>query len=60
VNTHQWVLLAIGFVVSFIVALGVVAWFIRWVRTRGFAPFAVYRIALGAIILLGLALRGVS
>ncbi|PYL37506.1 MAG: UDP-diphosphatase [Verrucomicrobia bacterium] len=60
VNTHQWILLAIGFVVSFIVALGVVAWFIRWVRTRGFAPFAVYRIALGAIILLGLALRGVS
>src|SRR6266581_2516158 len=60
VNTHQWVLLAIGFVVSFIVALGVVAWFIRWVRTRGFTPFAVYRIALGAIILLGLALRGVS
>ncbi|PYK93003.1 MAG: UDP-diphosphatase [Verrucomicrobia bacterium] len=60
VNTHQWILLTIGFVVSFIVALGVVAWFIRWVRTRGFAPFAVYRIALGAIILLGLALRGVS
>ena len=60
VNTHQWILLAIGFVVSFIVALGVVAWFIRWVRTRGFAPFAIYRIALGAIILLGLALRGVS
>ena len=59
-NTHQWILLAIGFVVSFIVALGVVAWFIRWVRTRGFAPFAVYRIALGAIILLGLAVRGVS
>ena len=59
-NTHQWILLAIGFVVSFIIALGVVAWFIRWVRTRGFAPFAVYRIALGAIILLGLALRGVS
>lgn len=59
VNAHQWILLAIGFVVSFIVALGVVAWFMRWVRARGFAPFAIYRIALGAIILLGLALRGV-
>src|SRR6266487_3970467 len=59
VNTHQWILLAIGFVVSFIVALGVVAWFMRWVRARGFAPFAIYRIALGGIILLGLALRGV-
>src|SRR5713226_9064857 len=60
VNAHQWIVLVIGFVISFVVALGVVAWFIRWVRTRGFAPFAVYRIALGGIILLGLALRGVS
>jgi undecaprenyl-diphosphatase len=59
VNAHQWILLAIGFVVSFIVALGVVAWFMRWVRARGFAPFAIYRIALGAIILFGLAWRGV-
>src|SRR5205085_4495133 len=46
VDPHQWVVLAIGFIVSFIVALVVVAWFMRWVRTRGFAPFAVYRIAL--------------
>ena len=59
-NTHQWILLAIGFVVSFIVALGVVAWFMRWVRMRGFAPFAIYRIARGGIILLGRALRGVK
>ncbi len=60
VNTHQWILLAIGFVVSFIVALGVVAWFMRWVRARGFAPFAIYRIVLGAIILFGLAWRDVT
>src|SRR6266446_857132 len=57
VNPHQWVVLAIGFVVSFIVALVVVAWFMRWVRTKGFAPFAVYRIAL-AIVLLILLMRG--
>ena len=50
-NGHGWIVLAIGFVVSFIVALGVVAWFMRWVRARGFAPFAVYRIALGLILL---------
>jgi undecaprenyl-diphosphatase len=49
---HQWIILAIGFVVSFIVAFGVNAWFINWVRTRGFAPFAVYRILLcGAILI---------
>jgi undecaprenyl-diphosphatase len=56
-DTHNWVVLAIGFVVSFVVALGVVAWFIRWVRARGFAPFAFYRIVLG-IVLLVLIARG--
>jgi undecaprenyl-diphosphatase len=54
-DTHQWIVLAIGFVVSFIVALGVVAWFMQWVRTRGFAPFAIYRIALGLVLLVLLA-----
>src|SRR5205814_1881275 len=52
VDPHQWVVLAIGFVVSFIVALVVVAWFMRWVRTKGFAPFAVYRIALAIVLLI--------
>lgn len=56
-NAHGWIVLGIGFVVSFVVALGVVAWFIRWVRVRGFAPFAVYRIVLG-IALLVLIARG--
>lgn len=56
-NNHEWIVLAIGFVMSFIVALMVVAWFMRWVRTRGFAPFAIYRIALG-IVLLVLTMRG--
>jgi undecaprenyl-diphosphatase len=50
-NAHGWIVLGIGFVVSFVVALGVVAWFIRWVRTRGFAPFAIYRIVLGSALL---------
>ncbi len=48
----QWVVLGIGFVVSFIVALGVNAWFIRWVRDRGFMPFAAYRIVLGIGLLI--------
>ncbi|HEY6207125.1 MAG TPA: undecaprenyl-diphosphate phosphatase [Chthoniobacterales bacterium] len=54
VNAHEWVVLAIGFVVSFFVALAVVAWFMQWVRTRGFVPFAVYRIVLGLVVLAGL------
>src|SRR5438270_12121026 len=36
VHAHGWIVLAIGFVISFIVALAVVAWFMNWVRSRGF------------------------
>ncbi len=50
-DAHSWIVLAIGFVVSFIVAYGVVAWFMNWVRTRGFTVFAIYRIVLGAFVL---------
>jgi undecaprenyl-diphosphatase len=57
-DTHNWIVLAIGFIVSFVVALGVVSWFIRWVRARGFAPFAVYRIIVGIVLLILIA-RGV-
>lgn len=51
IDAHGWIVLAIGFVVSFIVAYGSVAWFMGYVRKRGFAPFAVYRIILGTLVL---------
>src|SRR3954466_3510384 len=54
-NGHNWLVLAIGFLVSFVVALGVVAWFMRWVRARGFAPFALYRIVVGIALLVAIA-----
>lgn len=57
-NAHNWAVLALGFVVSFLVALAVVAWFMRWVRARGFTPFAIYRIVAGVVLLL-LVARGV-
>jgi undecaprenyl-diphosphatase len=50
-TAHAWILLTIGFVVSFVVAYAVVAWFMAWVRTRGFVPFAIYRIVAGAALL---------
>jgi undecaprenyl-diphosphatase len=53
-TTHGWIVLLVGFVVSYIVALGVVAWFMHWVRRRGFVPFAIYRIIFGIIVLLWL------
>ncbi len=51
IDTHGWIVLAIGFVVSFIVAYGSVAWFMAWVRKRGFGPFAIYRIIVGILVL---------
>lgn len=51
IDSHGWIVLAIGFVVSFIVAYATVAWFMAYVRKRGFAPFAVYRIIVGSLVL---------
>ena len=51
IDPHGWVVLAIGFVVSFLVAYLSVAWFMAWVRKHGFAPFAVYRIIAGTLVL---------
>jgi undecaprenyl-diphosphatase len=51
-TTDNWIVLIIGFVVSFIVAWGVVEWFLQWVRKHGFTIFAIYRILLGSALLL--------
>ena len=50
-DAHSVIVLAIGFVVSFVVAYGVVGWFLGWVRRHGFTVFAVYRIIVGAAVL---------
>jgi len=51
ITPEQWMVLAIGFVVSFIVAYGSVAWFMAWVRKHGFVPFAIYRLIVGTLVL---------
>ena len=51
-NSQRWIVLIIGTVVSFIVALGVVEWFLHWVRKHGFTMFAIYRILLGGALLI--------
>jgi undecaprenyl-diphosphatase len=51
-NGERWIVLAIGFVVSFIVAFGVVEWFLMWVRKHGFTVFAIYRIVIGIVLLI--------
>lgn len=51
IDAHGVVLLLIGAGVSFVVAYVVVAWFMNWVKNRGFVPFAIYRIVAGAALL---------
>jgi len=50
----DWGVLAVGFSVSFVVALAVIAWFMAWVRQRGFVPFAIYRIIAGIALLVAI------
>ena len=50
-DAHGITVLTVGFVISFFVAWAIVAWFMSWVRHRGFAVFAVYRILLGIAVL---------
>jgi undecaprenyl-diphosphatase len=48
---------AVGFVVSFVVAIVVVRAFVHYISRHGFAPFAWYRIAAGAVALVWLFMR---
>jgi undecaprenyl-diphosphatase len=51
-DPEKWIVLLIGIAVSFFVALGVVEWFLFWVRKHGFTVFAIYRILLGGVLLI--------
>jgi undecaprenyl-diphosphatase len=44
-SIDQWQILAVGFVVSFVVALLAVAFMLRFIKTHTFIPFGIYRIA---------------
>jgi undecaprenyl-diphosphatase len=48
---------AVGFVVSFVVAIVVVKAFVHYISRHGFAPFAWYRIVAGAVALVWLMQR---
>ena len=50
ISLPEILLIAIGTLVSFLVAWGVIKWFMAYVRKRTFTPFAVYRIVLAIIV----------
>ncbi len=43
-NLNEWFILLTGFMGSFIVAVIVVKWFLKFIQTHTFIPFGVYRI----------------
>ncbi len=43
-NIDQWLILAVGFLVAFLVALGAVKFLLGYIRQFNFIPFGVYRI----------------
>ncbi|MBA2918586.1 undecaprenyl-diphosphate phosphatase [Sphingomonas sp. MAH-20] len=53
----DWGLVGVGFVVSFLVAIVVIRWFVGLISRRGFAPFAWYRIVAGSVALVWLLAR---
>ncbi len=51
-SQHEWLLIAIGFIVAFLTALAAVKWFLSYIQKHGFAAFGWYRIVAGLIILI--------
>jgi undecaprenyl-diphosphatase len=54
VSSAEWIALAVGFIVSFLVAWSVIAVFMKYIRKHNFKPFAYYRIILAVIIVISL------
>ena len=51
---EDWGALVLGFIVSMVVAFIAVKWLLGFIRTHRFTPFALYRIVLGAVLLLSM------
>ena len=54
---EEWILLAVATVVSFIVSLLVIRGLMAFIKKHSFKPFGWYRIALGAVVLLCVAMN---
>jgi undecaprenyl-diphosphatase len=46
---HEWLVLSVGFIVSFIVAIPSVRWLLSYVRKHSFISFGIYRILIALI-----------
>ncbi len=58
VPMEAWIILAASTVVAFLVSMVAIKFLLSFVKKRSFAPFGVYRIVLGAIVLIYFAFSG--
>ena len=56
--TVEWGPTILATVIAFVTGFAVIAWLLRWVSTRSYLPFVIYRIALGLLLII-LLLTGV-
>ena len=50
-NSYGWGPTLVATIVSFVVGYAVIAWLLKWVTTRTYTPFVVYRVILGGAVL---------
>ena len=47
----EWIYLALGSAIAFVIAYIVIKWFMDFIKKRSFASFGLYRIILGIIVI---------
>jgi undecaprenyl-diphosphatase len=47
-------------VFAFLIGLAVIAWLMRYIQTRSFMPFVLYRLVLGSALMVGLTTGWIS
>ncbi|MCY7396257.1 MAG: undecaprenyl-diphosphate phosphatase [Nocardioides sp.] len=50
-NTYGWGPTIVATIISFVVGYAAIAWLLRYVSTRSYTPFVVYRVVLGVVVL---------
>lgn len=51
-SSTQWMLIAVGFIGSFIIAFFAMKWLLKYIQTHTFIPFGIYRIILALLFFL--------
>jgi undecaprenyl-diphosphatase len=59
-NAYGWGPTVVATVVSFVVGYAAIAWLLRYVTTRSYLPFVIYRICLGTLVLVLLATGAIT